>query len=416
VIKRDLTKHPQFSTLALSGAEKVPGLRGNAETNIMKRLFAILILFGCALAQEPRDAYREAYRNWRAADPRLEADGATDGAALGIRADKVSGQASLYVGARKQFLESLHNAAQEKARSLEPLPVTPGKTDLLSRTEANVSTETTAGSSSIAAIGNDPDRGLQRLRRSFEEERAALLALSNAMAVRRGALAGVSQTAEAAELARSRVVENYQTIATRLEQATRQTDKQALDWAAYYKLLADGARGVVPPRVGPSSVSSSGIAPTGVAPTGAAPTGVAPSGVAPSGTPAQTSIQTRGTTPAPLRYVGEWNYPKLHPLYSGPEPQLVELAVHEDNGRATGTFTVRFKFPASSALDPLLHGDFEGTFQSAPTQAFSVVTSDGGKGTIELIPGSAFNLLEVNLTMEPRPGKVPHANFVLVKK
>ena len=38
------------------------------------------------------------------------------------------------------------------------------------------------------------------------------------------------------------------------------------------------------------------------------------------------------------------------------------------------------------------------------------------KGKIELIPGPAFNLLEVNLTIEPRPGKVQQANFLLVKK
>jgi hypothetical protein len=30
--------------------------------------------------------------------------------------------------------------------------------------------------------------------------------------------------------------------------------------------------------------------------------------------------------------------------------------------------------------------------------------------------GPAFNLLEVNLTIEPRPGKVQQANFLLVKK
>jgi hypothetical protein len=35
---------------------------------------------------------------------------------------------------------------------------------------------------------------------------------------------------------------------------------------------------------------------------------------------------------------------------------------------------------------------------------------------IELIPGPAFNLLEANLTMERRPGKVQQANFLLVKK
>jgi hypothetical protein len=44
------------------------------------------------------------------------------------------------------------------------------------------------------------------------------------------------------------------------------------------------------------------------------------------------------------------------------------------------------------------------------------MTSDGANGTIELIPGSAFNLLEVNFTTDPRPGKVRQGNVVLVKK
>jgi hypothetical protein len=72
--------------------------------------------------------------------------------------------------------------------------------------------------------------------------------------------------------------------------------------------------------------------------------------------------------------------------------------------------------PQGSLLDPALHGDFTGTFENTRNQVFSLQTSDGGKGKIELIPGPAFNLLEVNLTMEPRPGKVQRANFLLVKK
>jgi hypothetical protein len=93
---------------------------------------------------------------------------------------------------RKGFLEFLREATQEKARSLEPLVVA-AQSDLVSRAEANVSTESTAASSSIASIGTDPDRGLQRLRQSLEGERSALLALTSAMAVRRGAMAGVAQ-------------------------------------------------------------------------------------------------------------------------------------------------------------------------------------------------------------------------------
>ena len=348
----------------------------------MKRPLAILVLVVCALAQEPRDAYQEAFQSWRRADPALETDAATAGEALGIRAGKVSAEAAKYMAARKGFFDFLREATQEKARSLEPLLIESAQPDLVSRAEAGVSTETAAASASIAAIASDTDRGLQRLRQSFEEQRSALLALTSAMAVRRGAFAGVAQTAEAAELARSRVVEHYQTLATGLEQATQQTDQQAAERTEYYKLLADGARGIVP-----------------------------------AGVPGGPSVQTRAITAVPpSRYSGEWAFLKASLLYSGPEPQLVELVVREDNRRATGAFTVRFKLPPDSHLDPVLHGDFTGTFQNTRNQTFSLETSDGAKGEIELIPGSAFNLLEVDLTIEPRPGKVQKANFVLVKK
>jgi hypothetical protein len=347
----------------------------------MKRSFVILVLVGCALAQEPRDAYQEAFRSWRRADTALETDAATAKEALGIRADKVSAEAAKYMAARNGLLDFLREATQEKARSLEPLLIA-APPDLVSRTEANVSTESTAASSSMAAIGSDPDRGLQRLRQSLESERSALLALTSAMAVRRGAMAGVAQTSEAAELARTRVVEHYQTLVTGLEAAVQQSDQQAAEWTAYYKVLADGARGIIP-----------------------------------SGVPGRPSIQTRGITPVPLsRYIGEWTYPRLNPLFSGPEPQFAELVVREDNRRAAGTLTVRFKLPPGSSLDPGLHGDFTGTFENVRNQVFSLETNDGGKGKIELIPGPAFNLLEVNLTIEPRPGKVQQANFLLVKK
>jgi hypothetical protein len=280
------------------------------------------------MAQEPRDAYQEAFRGWRGADPSLETDAATAGPELGIRADKVSAEAAKYLAARKGFLEFLREATQEKARSLEPLLVAAAQPDLVSRTESGVSTETSATSSSIASIGSDPDRGLQRLKQSLEEERSALLDLTSAIAVRRGAMAGVAQTAEAAELARYRVDEHYQTLATGLESAIRQTDQEATEWTAYYKLLADGARGVVP-----------------------------------SALPGRPSIQTRGITPVPLsRYIGEWVYPQLNRIYRGPEPQFVQLVVREDNRRATGTFTVRFKFPPRELLRPRTARRFHGHF------------------------------------------------------
>jgi hypothetical protein len=65
---------------------------------------------GCALAQEGREAYREAFRSWRQADPGLERDAATAGAALRARAEKVAQEATKDAAARKAFLVLQENA------------------------------------------------------------------------------------------------------------------------------------------------------------------------------------------------------------------------------------------------------------------------------------------------------------------
>jgi hypothetical protein len=44
------------------------------------------------------------------------------------------------------------------------------------------------------------------------------------------------------------------------------------------------------------------------------------------------------------------------------------------------------------------------------------MTSDGTSGTLELIPGPAFNLLEVNFLTDPRANAIRAGNFILVKK
>ena len=113
------------------------------------------------------------------------------------------------------------------------------------------------------------------------------------------------------------------------------------------------------------------------------------------------------------RYTGAWTFPPVNGLFHGPQPEFVDLVVHEQNGRADGTLFGRFKV---SSGDPVLRFDFSGDFRSTRNQVFNVETSDGIKGTIELIPGPAFNLLEINFQIEPKPGKVQQGNMLLVKK
>jgi hypothetical protein len=94
----------------------------------------------------------------------------------------------------------------------------------------------------------------------------------------------------------------------------------------------------------------------------------------------------------------------------------VDLVIHEQDGHAVGTLFARFKLPPASKDDPVLRFDFKGDFKGSRNQLFALETSDGAKGSIELIPGPAFNLLEINFLIDQKPGKIRQANAVLIKK
>jgi hypothetical protein len=177
-----------------------------------------------------------------------------------------------------------------------------------------------------------------------------------------------------------------------LKDAAAETAREAEAWAEYYRKLGEGAQGDAKPIT-------------------QVPAGVAPANLA-NPAPAPPTV-----TPVPLaRYVGAWTFPQANGLFHGAQPEFIDVLVYEDNGRAAGTVVARFKLPAGSTGDPVLRFDFSGNFQPTRTQVFNLVTTDGAKGTIELIPGPAFNLLEVNFQTEPNPGKIRQANAVLVKK
>jgi hypothetical protein len=103
-------------------------------------------------------------------------------------------------------------------------------------------------------------------------------------------------------------------------------------------------------------------------------------------------------------------------MFHGAQPEFVDLVVHEQNGHADGTLFARFKLPPGSTADALVRFDFQGDFGATATQRFALVTSDQAHGTIELIPGPAFNLLEVNFQTDPQANKIRIGNFILVKK
>jgi hypothetical protein len=350
----------------------------------MKLALTVLLLACVALAQQ------ETRQNWRNTDPGLERDAATAGATLGARADKSALAAAVYFTAHKAYLENLAGDTGRRASAVEPLNLTmqPSRS-----VEAYLGAQAMMLKASSEAIARDPDRGLQQLRLALERERTAVAALTVGSSDVQMAQQAVAKTASSAEQARLRTAELYQKLATSLQQSAHLTEQAGTAWAGYYRSLSDAARSAAVP------VTSSVPQPN------------SPAAVVPP------AAVARNVPPVPLsRYVGAWTYPTVGAHFHGSQPLSAELVVREENGRASGTLSARFKLPPGNTGDAVVQFNFEGAFQGSRDQTFAVTTSDGAEGTLELIPGPAFNLLEVNFTTDEKPGMVRQANFLLVKK
>lgn len=186
------------------------------------RRFVALALLAWApavsIAQQERDAYPEAYQNWRQADPNLERDAASGGAALGARADKVAAEAAKYFAARKTYLETQRTAAEQKASAIEALVTAEFGTLPVNY----AATQATAISAGITAIATEPDPVIQRLRQSLEQERNALTALNSALNDRQKGLEAIKRSSVAAEQARVKIAGQYKTLAGDLQQGALQ--------------------------------------------------------------------------------------------------------------------------------------------------------------------------------------------------
>ena len=342
----------------------------------------------CLFAQASRDAYRNAYKEWRQADPNLERDAAAAGLQLEPRAQKAAAAATRYQAARKTFLEQLAGESARKFAWLEtaaPDPPVPVTKDM----QAFVAAESKAVQRNVDTFAGDPDPGIQRLRTMLQRENLALAALNNAIADREKAGIAVSAATRSLDQTRALALDEYRDVATGWKETAAQTDRESAAWVEYYKLLSDGAQGAA--SAPPSPVSSHPSEESVV--------------------PAKPSI-----TPLPLiRYTGAWTFPLTNGLYHGPQPEAADLVVHEENGHADGTLFARFKL-ASGPGDSVVRFNFSGEFTNTRTQRFTLETTDGATGAIELIPGTAFNLLEVNFKIDAKPGKVRQGNMVLVKK
>lgn len=342
----------------------------------MTRCAILLLAAGSAWAQNTRENYRTPYQAWRQAAQTLEQDAAAPPPAFSDQVRSSVEAAQKFFSARAAYLTSAQpNAAEQTAWASQPLATaealltTPQALDqLMAVTAAKVS-------SGIGAFrADDKDEAIRRVLQALERERAALKALTDAMAARKASLPALLDTSDEAEIQRASVFQTLNAANGRRNQLAEHVKREATDWTAYYRDLQEGAGGR--------------------AITGAA-------------TPAPAKIlRTAANGQIPLsRYTGEWMFPGKG-LFYGPQPESVEMTVQESNGRMSGTLTAKFLAPGGT-----VKFDFQGAVQQAKTQSLPLQTADGATGSVELIPGSAINLIEVNFQAAGSAG-----NFILVKK
>jgi len=350
--------------------------------------FAGIWICGAAslMGQTSREAYRQDYDAWREVHANLERDAGSGGATLIPQVDRAAARVAAFGTNRAAFAKAAAQTAAQQRQVLQAVTTRPSPDVAPPAVSDLVKSDLQTVTKTIARFADDKDRGIQQLRQSLERERDALAALNESIEARQKAVAATTTAATTLEQGRVRIAETMSAETTALSQNSVELEKETAAWAAYYEGLAKAiqiANAPPPPRVEVTTV--------------------APRNDTPPGIPR-------------ARYVGAWTYPISNGIFHGAQPEFVDLVVHEANGHADGTLFARFKLPAGGATDPLVRFDFQGDFANAALQRFPVVTSEGTAGTIELIPGPAFNLLEINFLTDPRPGKINVGNFILVKK
>jgi hypothetical protein len=342
-------------------------------------MFAMLAV--CAFAAVRRDAYRDAYRAWRQTDPSLERDAGSAGPALGADADRVANEAAKYTTARAAYLMQF---AAEQEQNLAWLNQARAPATVESPDAAQIVASELAGARhSLEAYGNDSDPAIQQVRGMLERENLALVALASFIDDGRKAAEQLKSATAAEGSARLKALAESEASVASIRRQAAETNQEASAWVVYYRTLSDAARGTEPSSVAPTATTAP-------------------------------ELRVPTTTPVPItRYTGAWTFPVSNGMYHGLQPEFVDVVVHDESGHCAGTLFGRFKV---SSGDPVIRFDFSGDFQNRRNQVFNLETSDGAKGTIQLIPGPAFNLLEVNFQTDPKPGKIRQANVVLVRK
>lgn len=383
-----------------------------------------------------RDAYREAFKAWRQNDPSLERDAATT-PDLSARAAAEAAAAARYTTARAAYLRAAVAQANQAMLTLNSGRLTP-EPDLAPATDLQrlVSESTEQVTAQITTYGGDADPALQPVRQALTRERSALVALSGAINDRQNAASKAAAAMIAVEQARTRTLEPFQAIAGGFEGAATGVEQEALAWAEYYRKLTEGANAAIagstaaPPAVTVAPANGASPAPAtvggvrinnparGLAATDAATTGgVRINDPAGSGAPRVNNPPLAAAPVTPLnRFVGSWTFPVTGGLYHGPQPDVINFEVKEENGMLRGTMDGRFwPFGDINAVTTL-HFEFSGTPGTGRVLSFPLVTKEGAKGNIDLIPGPAFNLLEINYYTDRVPGKLNRGNLLLIRK
>lgn len=345
----------------------------------MKRYAILTMIAAACCAQPTREQYRAPYQAWRQAAPGLEQDAAAPAPAFAEQVRVSQEGAQKYFTERSAYLAGAQPAAvAQTAWASKPLATA----EVLLATPANVNQLLAARAAKVtsdlsAFRADDKDAAIRRLRQAMERERAALRALTDSLAAHKAPLTELTDATDDAEIARASAFQALNAAGGRRTQIAEHVKREATDWSTYYKDLSEGA--------GARNVSSATAAGPGASPA---------------------KILRPNPNQIPLtRYVGDWVFPNKG-LYYGPQPESVEMTIRESGGNISGTLSARFTGPART-----IKFDFQGAIQQAKSQTFPLQTSDGATGTVELIPGTAFNLLEVNFQAAGAVG-----NLILLKK
>ena len=355
--------------------------------------------------QEP--PYKEPYDAWVRYGAELERDASVAREKLAVRTDRAAAEATKYENARKELFDAQRAQILATSNQLPPLSLALDISSDSAATEL-FSAQDAALAKSIGALANDPDEGIQRLRRALDKERNALAAAKSGVEARQSSTGAVQIANDSVERAAKAAEDQIKAIADNFEESAASASGLADAWPGYYRALASGARGVALTDVAPPFVSRS-AAPLGTsnplpAPTPASapqPTIAAPAARPPNGLPL-------------TRYTGAWEFLKGVSTFTGLPPTAFNVEVKIENGQMSGT--VSATFDALPKTDPAVKFTFAGPMQAGREQSFPLQTAEGAAGKVTLIPASAFNLLEVRFTLENAPGKVAESGVILIKK